>query len=375
MTELTPGSECNLLLTAGAPYDQPDAGVGRRAVVFDSLSRELRRRKIACQLRVLFLEMDERLLTRSRIENRSPVEIADRGVSSWLEMTARLGVDPPDCVIRHQSLSQQVESILEELLRRRMAREERDGIRFLTGQDSQYGNLSGQVQGRLAGLHDRSGQAAEFYLWRSTADGELGSWKTPRGYGFYTQPLLSVAAFTGGEFRAGSQRELFPLHENEAAIYRVLHQVQPFSGWLHHGLLNVDANWLSQKGGSAWYVSGLLEKHDCRILRYYFLTHHYRSPVAFYPDEIATGKRSCRRLSAFVEELQPLSGELPVDLKRLQVQIDEALGEDFNTPRAIGLCHKLRSLMRADNSWPEVPGSGELKSYLQEILGGVLRVI
>lgn len=372
--ELPRDRSLTLLLTATAPYDEAHVGAGRRLVIFDALTKELARRGYRPRLRVLFLEADERLLTRARVENISPERLADRGIEAWQRSRKALGVDASWQLLRQKDLRERAMELLAVLLARGRVRREEDGIRFRLADDPDYGSLSRQKpEELLAGVSE--GGEPGFYLWKRSGAEVPGSGPTPWGWGFFTQSLYSLAAWEDGNLRAGSQSELFPLHENERALRRALGRGADGGFWLHHGPLNLGAEQIRRYVGKDWYLRDILARCPVGLLRYYYLTHHYRSPLAYSPESLAACARSWRRLTALVAGLGEEGGDLPPFLKDWYEQWNRALTEDFNTAKAIGLCHRLRSLLRQDAGAGSMPGSGELKRELQAVLGDSLGVL
>jgi cysteinyl-tRNA synthetase len=140
---------------------------------------------------------------------------------------------------------------------------------------------------------------------------------------------------------------------------------------------------MSKSLGNILTIKEILKDWHPEILRLFFLSHHYRSPVDYSEDsfiEVQSGlDRFYSTLNAIQEELKkPLSKEKldsPVienchqAIESFQARFEEAMDDDFNTAEALGyfydLQRNLNSLLDISKGRP----TGEVASLLKKGLG------
>src|ERR687893_3008740 len=69
--------------------------------------------------------------------------------------------------------------------------------------------------------------------------------------------------------------------------------------WMHTGFLTLSKEKMSKSLGNFFTIRELLEHVDARVLRFFFLSHHYRSRVDYDPDLLEEAAASLRRIENF----------------------------------------------------------------------------
>jgi cysteinyl-tRNA synthetase len=134
------------------------------------------------------------------------------------------------------------------------------------------------------------------------------------------------------DIHGGGLDLVFPHHENEIAQSRSAHGGKPLARyWVHNGFLDMGAEKMSKSLGNIVTVGELLEAgHRGETLRLALLSAHYRQPLAWTDDLIAQSK-------AVLDRWYRLLGDVEPDTSRDIAPFWEALNDDLNTPRAIGV--------------------------------------
>jgi cysteinyl-tRNA synthetase len=173
---------------------------------------------------------------------------------------------------------------------------------------------------------------------------------------------------------------LFPHHENELAQSESA-TGQPFvKYWLHNGLTKVrtkskSGEWKSQdmheSAGNAVRVRDLLDRHGPDLVRYLLLGTHYRSPIDFSEDVLASARKGLGAFDRLFERVERLTGkpmtEKADDMDRgasellesdqhasfakmilaLKMKFLETMDDDFNTGGAVGVLHEIANELNA----------------------------
>jgi len=226
-----------------------------------------------------------------------------------------------------------------------------------------YGKLSGMTldqlrEGARVEVDDRKRSAPDFALWKSAKPGEP-SWDSPWGKGrpgWHIECSAMTIAHLGTTFdlHAGGKDLIFPHHENEIAQSQGADGEGTFAHyWLHNGFLNFEGIKMSKSLGNVFDCEQITAAVGGEALRFFCVSHHYRSPVDFEVEQVADGVRfhsleaADRRLAYFYETLRRIddfigtsdggtvaAGEVNPGAD-LPAKARDALADDFNTPQVV----------------------------------------
>jgi cysteinyl-tRNA synthetase len=170
------------------------------------------------------------------------------------------------------------------------------------------------------------------------------------------------------DIHGGGQDLVFPHHENEIAQSECYTGAKPFSRyWMHNGLLQLGSDKMSKSLGNLVSVVEALERYSPDAIRLYFLSSHYRSPLAYSDEGAAAVERSLERVRRALIPGNGAGAEVEADTHR--VRFAAAMDDDLNTPQAVAALFDLaRDINRGRDAGQSV-GSGQ--AALRE-LGAVL---
>jgi len=186
---------------------------------------------------------------------------------------------------------------------------------------------------------------------------------------------------------------IFPHHENEIAQSEAFAGEEPFVRyWLHNGLLKMDAEKMSKSLGNFVSALALLDRYGPEVLRFYVLSHHYRSPREFSEERLEEARRARQRLQGAVDALReqlaragtPGNGRaaapagdaaaggedaaaLRAAAERARDRYHTAMSDDFNTAEAIGVLFELAHAVNAFVNRPGAPGPAELQAMAEAL--------
>jgi cysteinyl-tRNA synthetase len=209
-----------------------------------------------------------------------------------------------------------------------------------------YGKLSGRstdelIAGARIEVAPYKKNPADFVLWKpSTPD--LPGWDSPWGYGrpgWHIECSAMAAAHLGDviDIHAGGVDLVFPHHENEIAQSRCAHGTPTFARfWLHNGMLTFGGAKMSKSVGNVKQLHSLLEKYPPEALRYALLSAHYRQPLDWSEALIEQSIATLDRLYGTLRDL----AEFDVEPKAGNTEMEPALEDDVNTPKALALLNQ-----------------------------------
>ena len=133
----------------------------------------------------------------------------------------------------------------------------------------------------------------------------------------------------------GGRDLIFPHHENEIAQSEAA-TGKPFARyWIHNGFVNINKEKMSKSLGNILTIKEILKDWHPEVLRLFFLSHHYRSPVDYSEDSFNDAKIGLDKfyttLNSIQEELKkPLQGQKKTE-SPIIVDCREAV-ESFQSP-------------------------------------------
>ena len=138
------------------------------------------------------------------------------------------------------------------------------------------------------------------------------------------------------EIHGGGIDIVFPHHENELAQSRA--RGYEFARlWMHNGMLRLTGEKMSKSLGNIETIKDVLDEWGRETILLYFLTAHWRSPIDFSDETLAAAEAQWRSFQQAVYEAKPRSAAVG------WAAFEEALDDDFNTPRALAVLHEWRA--------------------------------
>ncbi len=178
----------------------------------------------------------------------------------------------------------------------------------------------------------------DFALWKSAKAGEP-YWESPWGKGrpgwHIECSAMNMKAF--GEqidIHGGGRDLIFPHHENEIAQMEALTHKQFAKYWVHNGLIKVDGQKMSKSLGNSIILSELRKKYHPETVKFALLQNSYRSDLNL-TDEVFN--QAEKHMYGFYKVLQNVEKAYKItDVVNAEYEknVDEAMNDDFNTPKA-----------------------------------------
>jgi cysteinyl-tRNA synthetase len=151
------------------------------------------------------------------------------------------------------------------------------------------------------------------------------------------------------DIHGGGMDLRFPHHENEIAQTEAATGKQFARYWMHIGLLTINGEKMSKSLGNIINVKDMLKTRDPEVLRMFFVQAHYRSPPDYSEKALTDIEKGLERLYRVKERLEEhashakkkkpalkreIEQQYSTALQELQQEFEQAMDDDFNTPRA-----------------------------------------
>jgi len=334
--------EVTMYLCGPTVYNYAHIGNARPAVVFDLLTRLLRR-----QYKLTFArnitDVDDKINAAAVETGKSIEEITARFIEAYNEDMGALGVQPPDIEPRATQHIAEMVSMIETLVNNGHAYEADGHVLFDVGSHADYGALSKRdlremIAGARVEVAPYKKAAHDFVLWKPSTP-ELPGWDSPWGRGrpgWHIECSAMARKHLGEtiDIHAGGRDLIFPHHENELAQSRCVHDGAAFARyWLHNGFLSMDSEKMSKSLGNVLLVHDMIKTIPGEVIRLALLGAHYHQPLDWSDDTLGSARRMLDRLYGAVRGID-VSDDARAAAEPSAALI-EALEDDLNTPKAM----------------------------------------
>jgi cysteinyl-tRNA synthetase len=352
-------------------WNEPHIGNLRNVVVFDVLRRHL----VASGYDVLmvrnYTDVDDKIIDASGHDPVRMFVLAEQWTRVYDEVTAALGIIPPDIAPRATGHIPEMIELVAKLIDVGLAYQAPGGVYFSVGKFPEYGKLSGRdpselLAGARVEINTDKRDPLDFALWKSAKPGEP-TWNSPWGPGrpgWHLECSAMAAKYLGRGFdiHGGGEDLIFPHHENEIAQSEGA-TGEPFARyWLHNAFLLIDGAEMHKSVGNVVTPRELLQRHRGVVLRYALMSAHYRSPLDFSNELLEESAAAYGRLATFATNAaRALHHQVPeggVDEGDWRERFVAALDDDLNLPAALAVLYDLVAaanplIARAERSVPE----------------------
>ena len=154
------------------------------------------------------------------------------------------------------------------------------------------------------------------------------------------------------DIHGGGMDLTFPHHENEIAQSEGANNCKFVNTWMHVGFVNINDEKMSKSLDNFFTIRDVLEKYDGETVRYFLMSSHYRSPLNFSDENIASAKSALKRLYTAYRGLSIDKGTLTGNISDFENRFNSALDDDFNTPIALSILFEIAkqiNINRKDN--------------------------
>jgi cysteinyl-tRNA synthetase len=334
---------------------------------------------------------EDKILRRAAERAVEPMELVETYMRSFFEDMDALGVIRPDISPRPTChIPEQIE-IVKELLGKGYAYEVNGSVYFEVAKFPEYGKLSGRKvkelqEGARVEVNPDKRHPADFALWKKAEPGHIMRWPSPWGWGYpgwHIECSAMSMKYLGETFdiHGGGLENIFPHNECEIAQSEAITGKTFARYWLLNNMVTVDGVKMGKSLGNFTTIKQALTKYDPLVLRLFILSSHYRSTTDFGDAALEAASKGLDRLLGTVRVVRERlgtaqEGDLDADVTALlethKARFLEAMNDDFNAPKAIGILFDLAREVnrRLNDTSPLSQASLEAIDALYRELGG-----
>ena len=382
-------------------YNLIHIGNARPMIVFDTVRRYFEYKGYEVNYVSNFTDVDDKIIKAANAEGVDSAVISERYIKECKQDMASLNVQP---ATTHPQATQEIDGMIEmiqTLIDKGYAYVVDDGtVYFSVRQDRSYGKLShknlNDLQFNMRGIavsgEDQKKDPLDFVLWKPKKEGEP-YWESPwcQGRpGWHIECSVMSRKYLGEtiDIHAGGEDLIFPHHENEIAQSECANGKPFVHYWMHNAFLNIDNHKMSKSLGNFKTVRDIVAQYDPQVLRYLMLSAHYRSPLNFSADLMASAKASYERITTCMENLNfrianakkagaaadaalsEAEQAVLAEAEKCRAEFEKAMDDDFNTADALaGVFDLVKVINTSVTEGSSLPMMQALKDELNELCG------
>lgn len=377
-------NDVSLYVCGVTPYDSVHLGHARAYVVFDVIKRHLMKRGYNVKHVQNFTDVDDKIINKAVSQKVSPAEISKKFIDDYFEQTGKLNILRAGVYPLVTGTMPEIINFIKILVDKGFAYVKDGDVYYSVEKFSGYGklskrNLEDMRSGARVDVNEEKSNSFDFALWKKTKDGEPEevSWDSPWGKGrpgWHIECSAMSSALLGDtiDIHGGGQDLIFPHHENEIAQSEAASGKPFVKYWIHNGFVTINKEKMSKSLGNFFTLKDIFEKYDPRVVRYYLLTQHYKSPLDFSDESLNAAKNSLQglddaylRLCAREKEAQDVSDK---DLADIGNNFLSVLDDDFNSEKALAYLHELKNLILNELFCAQSQRLSQMKKLFEDML-------
>jgi cysteinyl-tRNA synthetase len=300
-------------------YDYCHLGHARSYIVWDTIRRYLMWRGYEVLYIQNFTDIDDKILNRAKEQGSTMEVVANRFIDAYFEDIRRLNVLDADDYPRATEHIPEIHQLIKDLEAKDYAYAAGGDVYYRVERFPSYGKLSGQKledkQAGASGRVDAENSEAQkkqhpfdFALWKAAKPGEP-AWDSPWGKGrpgWHIECSAMIRSRLGAtiDIHGGGGDLIFPHHENEIAQSEAALNKPLANYWMHNGMVRVNGVKMSKSLGNFTTIRDLLDGKwsfypqpvEPMAVRLFIMQAHYRKPLDFTEEAIATAESSWKTL-------------------------------------------------------------------------------
>ncbi len=303
-------------------------------------------------------EGDDKLEKGAKKQGKTVWEVAEFFTKHFYDSMDTLNILRPTVICRATDHIPEQIALVARLMEKGIAYDTPEAVYFDVSKFPAYGSLFGNQQlseKKAAAREDvKTGEhkkhPADFALWFKRVGrfaGHTMHWDSPWGDGFpgwHIECSAMSMKYLGEHFdiHTGGIDHIPVHHPNEIAQSEAATGGTFVNYWVHYAFLTVDGKKMSKSLGNYYTIEDVIAKgFDPLALRYVYLSAHYRKPINFTWEAIASAQNALRDLRIGESGHAP-RGEKHGKTDDFRNRFNEALADDMNTPVALAVAWDVR---------------------------------
>ncbi len=301
-----------------------------------------------------FTDIDDKVIEKQQESGKDWRMIAGTHIKEYMEACNTLNITEASFYPRASQHIEEIIELVKVLVDKGYAYENEGDVYFRVRAYKDYGKLSNKtidelISGARIAPHETKEDPLDFALWKAAKPDEP-YWFSPWGKGrpgwhIECSAMSKYHLRESCDIHTGGEDLIFPHHENEIAQSVAATGKEFFRYWLHTGWVTLGGEKMAKSTGHYFLISDILKDYDYapnagNVVRLYLLKTQYRNQIEFSKERLDEAKSAYSRIDDFMSQFH--------DLERTEKPLredafTEAMNDDLNTPKALGVIFDLVS--------------------------------
>jgi cysteinyl-tRNA synthetase len=366
-------------------YNMPHIGNYRTFLLTDNIVRTLEYLGYKVKLVMNITDIDDKTIRDSKASGMSLKDFTDKYTAEFFKGLEMLNIKRESA---YPKATENVDGMIElaqKLMDKGLAYEKSGSVYYRISGFPDYGKLSkldfdNIITGEAVDLdeYDKD-NPRDFALLKASTPEEIEMgihYESPWGKvrpGWHIEcSVMAMNNFGPSlDLHIGGVDLIFPHHENEIAQSEGAMEKPFVNYWIHGEHLIVEGEKMSKSKGNIFTLPEIVRKYGGEVVRFMFLSVHYRKKLDYSEAFAENAKNNYLRLKETNDNLKfalgnaedvpyPEDSEVIKCLPEFEAKFKEFLEDDFNTPKAIAV---FRELSHTTNKYLEI---GKNKRVLEK---------
>jgi cysteinyl-tRNA synthetase len=165
------------------------------------------------------------------------------------------------------------------------------------------------------------------------------------------------------DVHGGGMDLMFPHHENEIAQSEAHFGGSFAKYWMHNAFVLIQKEKMSKSLNNFYTLRDVFKEFEPRVIRFYYLNHHYRAPIDFAFEDIHAVAKAYNRLAKIFVNASETSIDA-IKQSPIVQKMCAALADDLNTPALLGVLFEHLDELQNNNA-----ELGAVKGFISMVLG------
>ncbi len=347
-------------------YNYIHVGNARPMVFFDVVVRYLKYKGYEVTYVRNITDVDDKIINRSKEEKKDASSIAQIYTNAFEEDMQALGLNAPTVSPKATEHIPRMIEWIQTLIEKQFAYVVNGEVLYSIDKIQKYGVLSKKnkddlIAGARVEISQHKRNPMDFVLWKPSKPGEP-NWDSPWGKGrpgWHMECSVMSTQYLGETFdiHGGGIDLIFPHHENEIAQSEAVTGKPFVKYWMHNEMLSFGKEKMSKSLGNIITAHDFLKDYPAEVLKFILLSNHYRSTIEFSDQTIRESILSLEKIYSTLSQVESrLKKEIPKEdettasnvkdhldpelepvIQKFIKKFEEAMDDDFNTTKALGL--------------------------------------
>lgn len=367
-------------------YNMPHIGNYRTFLMTDNIVRTLEYFGYRVKLAMNITDIDDKTIRDSKAAGMSLKDFTEKYIAEFFKGLDMLNIKRASAYPKATENIDGMIKLTQKLMEKRLAYEKSGSVYYRISEFPDYGKLSkidfnNIIVGASVDMdeYDKD-NPRDFALLKASTPEEIERgiyYESPWGKirpGWHIEcSVMAMKSFGPTlDIHTGGVDLIFPHHENEIAQSEGATGKLFVCNWVHGEHLIVEGEKMSKSKGNIFTLPEIVGKYGGEVVRFMFLSVHYRKKLDYSDAFAENAKNNYLRLKETLDNIEftlkssedssyPGDEEVIKTLPEIEAQFRESLEDDFNTPKAITA---LRSLSCIVNRYLE---TGKNKQVLIRI--------